>query len=214
MWLEWWLYLYLSLQRASRPTWLIEKLSSHENYIFESNFMLPRHIGVTLEASQILLPFFSGKEIFCSFRGSISLNWVLNIWNQWCIFEFQTHYKPRASHKQDEYVTAMGNINSMSSVGNNKNCRLDSPAKWKGSLLVTEWQVVVVRGGLGCVEASPNQTAAGRNSAANQGCTCFLAAEFPHHTWFPQGYRIGPPSSFGSWLDESSERRRKEATVT
>lgn len=76
---------------------------------------------------------------------------------EWCIFEFQTHYKPRASRKQDEYVTAMGNINPMSSVGNIKNCRLDSPAKWKGSLLVTEWQVVVVRGGSGCVEGAPLQ---------------------------------------------------------
>ena len=51
----------------------------------------------------------------------------------------------------------MGNINSMSSVGNRKNCRLDSPAKWKEAHLVTEWQVVVVRGGLGCVEGAQPQ---------------------------------------------------------
>ena len=63
----------------------------------------------------------------------------------------------------------MGNINSMSSVGNSKNCRLDSPAKWKEAHLVTEWQVVVVRGGLGCVEEVPLQPPQQQEGGGKEG---------------------------------------------
>ena len=55
-------------------------------------------------------------------------------------------------------------------------------------------------------QACPYQTA-GRNSAANQDCTCFLAAEFPHHTWFPERVKLVHPEAWDLSWAKVEERR-------